>query len=48
LFSLAVHNAGVNGQLITHDRLVTGALSQFDASDLWRQATALSHPRGAL
>jgi len=45
LFSLPVNDAGVDGQLVTHDRLAAGAACSFDASDLWRQLAALSHLR---
>jgi hypothetical protein len=43
LFSLAVHCARVDRQLIAHNSFIAGALSQLDASDLWRQVTTLSH-----
>jgi hypothetical protein len=43
LFSPAVNDAGVDGQLIPNDRLAASAARQFNASDLWRQLAALSH-----
>jgi hypothetical protein len=48
LLSRAGNGAGVDCQLIAHDRLGAGAPSQLDASDLWRQVAALSHLRWTL
>jgi hypothetical protein len=47
LFSLPVNAAGVDGQLVAHDRPVAGAATYLDAPDLRRQVATFSHHRQA-
>ena len=47
LFSLPVNDAGVDGQLISDQRLAAGAAGELNASDLRWKLAALSHLRDA-